>query len=80
MKAQQRRRFDDDRGTDQPALAHEECTQTGDNAITWTEIGRPLSRTIEDQQLVLDEYGFGHDGTGAAGTGEPGDCRQQMQK
>ena len=45
-----------------------------------TEIGRPFSRTIEDQQLVLDEYGFGHDGTGAAGTGELGDCRQQMQK
>ena len=29
---------------------------------------------------MLNEYGFGHDGTGAAGTGEPGDCRQQMQK
>jgi hypothetical protein len=28
---------------------------------------------------VLDEYGFGHHGTGAAGTGEPGDCHQQRQ-
>ena len=30
--------------------------------------------------MVLDEHGFGHDGTGAARTGEPGDCRNQMQK
>jgi hypothetical protein len=30
--------------------------------------------------LVLDEYGFGDHGTAAAWTGEPGDCRQQMQK
>jgi len=44
------------------------------------EIGRPLSRTIEDQQLVLDEHRFGHDGTSAARTGDPGDCRDQMQK
>ena len=29
---------------------------------------------------MLDEHGFGHHGTRAAGTGEPGDRRQQMQK
>jgi hypothetical protein len=80
MQAQQRGRFEDDRGTDQPARAHQERTQAGDNAISGTDIGRPFSRTTEDQQLVLDEHGFGHHGTGAAGTGEPGDCRQQMQK
>jgi hypothetical protein len=28
---------------------------------------------------VLDEHGFSHHGTGAAGTGQPADCRQQMQ-
>ena len=43
-------------------------------------MGRPFSRTIEDQQLVLDEHGFGHHGTGAAGTGQSGERRQQMQK
>jgi hypothetical protein len=31
-------------------------------------------------KLVLDKHGFGHHRTGAAGTGEPGDCHQQMQK
>jgi hypothetical protein len=40
----------------------------GDHAIRGMEIGRPFSRTIEDQQLVLDEHGFGHHGTGTAGT------------
>jgi hypothetical protein len=29
---------------------------------------------------LLDEHGFGHDGTRAARTGESGDRRQQMQK
>jgi hypothetical protein len=29
---------------------------------------------------LLDEHGFGHDGTRAARTGEPGNSRQQMQK
>jgi hypothetical protein len=29
---------------------------------------------------VFDEHRFGHHGTGAAGTAEPGDCRQQMRK
>jgi hypothetical protein len=44
-----------------------------------TEIRRPFSRAIEDQQLVLDEHGFGHHGAGA-GTSEPAHRRQQMKK
>ena len=80
MKAQQRGRFQYDRGTDQPPRAHEHGTQAGDHAIKGTEIGRPCSRTIEDQQLVLDEHGFGHHRAGAAGTGESGNGHQQMQK
>ena len=65
---------------DQPARTHEERTEAGDNPIGGAETGRPFSRTIEDQQLVLDEHRFGHDGTGAARTGDPSDCRNQMQK
>jgi hypothetical protein len=59
MQAQQRGRFEDNRGTDQSARADEGRTQTGDHTIRRTEIGRPFSKTIEDQQLVLDEHGFG---------------------
>jgi hypothetical protein len=80
MKAQQRRRFEDDRGTDQPARAQEESTEAGNHAIRGAEIGRPFSGPIEDQQLLLDKDGFSHHATGAAGTGEPSHGRQQMQK
>jgi hypothetical protein len=45
-----------------------------------TEIGRPFSRPIQDQQLVLDEHGFGHHSAGTAGPSEPNNGRQQMQK
>ena len=55
-------------------------TQARDAAIRRTEIGRSFSRAIKDQQLVLDQHGFGHHRAGAAGTGESGYGRQQMQK
>ena len=80
MQAQQRGRLEDNRGTDQPARADEDRTQTGDHAIRGTEIGRPFSRTIEDQQLLLDEHGFSHDGPNALGRGEPNDGHQHMQQ
>jgi hypothetical protein len=80
MHVQQRRWFEDNRGTDQPARADEDRTQTGDQATRGTEIGRPFSRTVEDQQLVLDEHGFGHHSAGAPGTRKSGNGRQQMQK
>ena len=80
MPAQHRGRFGDNRGTDQPARADEDRTQTGDHAIGGAEIGRPCSRPIEDQRLVLDEHGFRHHRTGAAGTGQSGDGCQQVQK
>ena len=80
MKAQQRRRFEDDRGTDQPARAQEESTEAGDHVIRGAEIGRPFAGPIEDQQLVLNKDGFRHHGTRAAGIGQPGNRRQQMQK
>jgi hypothetical protein len=41
-------------------------------AISEAEIGRPFPGTIEDQQLVLDEYGFGDYGPHAAGTRQSG--------
>jgi hypothetical protein len=75
MEAQERGGFQDDRGTDEPARAHEEGTQSSDDTIRETEMGCTLPGTIEDQQLVLDEHGFGHHRTRTAGTGESGDRR-----
>ncbi len=37
-------------------------------------------RRVENQQLLLDEDGLGHHGTRTAGTGDPDDSRQQMEK
>jgi hypothetical protein len=39
-----------------------------------------VSGTIEVQPLWLDEHRFGDPGTRAAGTGESGDCRQQVDE
>jgi hypothetical protein len=80
MEAQERGGSQHDRGPDQPAGAHEERTDTGDDAIRAAEIGCTVPGTIEDEQLLLHEHGFGHDGTRAAGTGEADDSGQQMQK
>ena len=72
--------FEDNRGTDQPGRADEDRTQAGDRAIRGTEMGRPFSRAIEDQQLLVDEHGFGQHRAGAARAGESGKGHQQMQK
>jgi hypothetical protein len=74
------RGFDDDGGTEQPARAHEEGTHADNEAIREAEIGGPLPGTLEDQQLLLEEHGFGDHGTGAARTRQSGDGHQQMQK
>jgi hypothetical protein len=69
-----------DRGTDQPNRAYEERTHAGDDTIREAEIGRTPPGAIQDQDLVLEEYGFGNHGPRVAGTSQPGDRRQQMQK
>ena len=72
MEIHERRRLEDDRGTDQPARAHEERTEARDDAIEDKQAGRPLSGTVENEQLVLDEHGFGDHGTDAARPHESG--------
>ena len=80
MEAQEGGGLQDDRDTDQPTRVHEQRTEAGDHAITESEARRTLPGAIEDQQLLLDEHGFGHDGTNAAGPGEPSDGRQHMHE
>ena len=80
MEAQERGGFQNDGGTDHPARAHEQRAHAGDEAISEAEVGRPFPGPNEDQQLLLDENGLGHHGSGAAGSGEPGDRHQQMEK
>ena len=70
MEAKERGGFQDDGDTDQPARPHEQRTEAGDHAIPEPEGWRTLPGAIEDQQLLLDEQRFGHDGTHPAWTGE----------
>src|SRR5712692_3565635 len=79
MEAQERGGFQDDGGTDQPARAHEQRTHAGDHPISETEVGGTSPGAIENEQLLLDEYGLGHHGTRPARTGEPGDGRQEVK-
>jgi len=80
MEPQERRRFEDNRRTEQPARAHEERTHADDDAISQAEIWCTFPGTIEDQQLMLDEHGFGHHATRTAGTCESGDRHQEMEE
>jgi hypothetical protein len=52
----------------------------GDQAISEAEVGGTFPRAIVDLPLLLDENRLGHDGPAAAGAGEPGDRRHQMEK
>jgi hypothetical protein len=80
MEAQERRGFEDDRGTDQPARAHEQRADAGDDAISEAQIRGTSPGAIQNKQLVLDEDGLGHDRARAAWTGEPGDGRHQVEQ
>jgi hypothetical protein len=80
MDTHERGGLQDDRGPGQAAGAHEESTPAGDQAIHRPEIGRTVPGSIEDQQLVLDEHGFSDHGPRAAGPGQSGDRRQQMEE
>ena len=79
MEAQQRGGFHDNGGTDQSSRAHEQRTHAGNHAISEAEAGGTAPGAIENQQLLLDEYGLSHYGPHAARTGEPGDCRQEVE-
>ena len=80
MQAEERVGLQDDRGTEEPPWAHEERTEARDDAIGEAKTGRPFPRTVEDQQLPLDEQRFRDHETGAAGTGQLGGGRQQTEK
>jgi hypothetical protein len=79
MKTEERGGLQDNRGTDQPARAHEEHVHAGNDAIREAEIRCTLPGPIQDQELLFEEHGFGDHRTGAAGTGKSGECRQQME-
>ena len=66
VEMEQGGRLQNDGGTENACRAHEKSAQAGDEAIRGTQVGRTLSTTIEDQQLMLEQCGFGDDGTESA--------------
>jgi hypothetical protein len=55
MKAQQRRCFERKRHFTEPTRFDPDRTESSDEPILDAEIGRPSTRTIEDQQLMLGQ-------------------------
>jgi hypothetical protein len=80
MEAQQRRGFEDDGETDQPARADELRAHAGHLAISDLEVGGSSAGAIENQQLVLDRDRLRHHRTRATRTNEPGDSRQELEE
>jgi hypothetical protein len=58
MKAQQRGWCEENGYTPEPAWLNPQRAESGDKPIPDAEIGRPLTRTVEDQQLMFDHNGF----------------------
>ena len=56
--------------TDHEGRRHEQGAQSCDETIRCPETRRPLSGTIQDQELLLDENGLGDHGTDPARTQE----------
>jgi len=63
VEMQQSGRLQNDGGTKDTCRAHEQRAQTGDDPIRGAQVGCTLAPTIEDQQLMPYQHGFGDNGT-----------------
>jgi len=57
---QESRRLQYNSRTDDASGAHEKYAQTSDNPIEYVQMGCPLPRAIENQQLMFDEDRLGN--------------------
>src|SRR5262249_5148692 len=60
--------------------ASAKCTQTGDDAIRRPQVGSPLPTTIQNQDLVSHQDGFGNNRTEPARPTKPDNDDDGMQK
>src|SRR5215469_8094306 len=63
VEMQQSGRLPNDGGTNNTCRAQEQGAQAGDEPIRGTQLGRTLAPSIEDDQLMPDQHGFGDNGT-----------------
>jgi hypothetical protein len=80
VEVQQGRGSQYDCRTAQTRRPHEQGAQSCDETIGCPEIRRSLVGSIQDQQLMLDENGFGDHGTEAARAQKPGDRSEDMNE
>jgi hypothetical protein len=80
VEMEQSGRLQNDSGTENACRAHEKSAQAGDETIRGTQVVRTLSTTIEDQQLMPEQCGFGNDGTESARPCQSGQGDDQMNE
>ena len=73
-------RLQNDGGTENACRPHEKSAQGGNDTIRGTQVGSTLSTTIEDQQLMPDQRGFGDDGTESARPCQSGQSDDHMNE
>jgi len=80
VEMQQSGRLQNDGVTKDTCRAHEQRAQVGDDPIRGTQVGCTLAPTMEDQQLMPDQHGFGDNGTEATRPCQSGQGDDQMNE
>ena len=80
VETEQSGRLQNDGGTENAYWAYEKSAQTGEDTIRGMQVGRPLSTTIEDQQLVPNQHGFGDNGAQTARLCQSGQSGDHMNE
>jgi hypothetical protein len=80
MELNQCRWPQDDRGSDEPTWLNEQGTDTSEKPVNGAKVRGSASGPIKDQQLVLEQDGFGHDRAQTSMSSESYDGRNEMKK
>jgi hypothetical protein len=58
VESNDRRGLENDGASSEPKRADPGCAEAGNEAIDGSQIGRPLTATIKDQQLMPEQHGL----------------------
>ncbi len=80
MEIEDRRWSEHDGRAEHAGRTHEERTHASEDSIRRAEVRRPLSRAIEDEQLLLDQKRLGDDRPQTAGAHQPSEGDDQVDE
>src|SRR6516225_8234795 len=80
MEKQQGRGFQGNATSQHARRAHEQGAYTGDNPNVNAQVGSSLLATIQDEDLMPSQHGFGDDGTKATRFHKADDGDDQMKE